>query len=422
MTESLTSLLSRTGVVLAMLTASVLLPARALGQQWKCVAPTECGVIVPTGSTAAFALRLELTPSRVGAGVPVAIKTSDGVVFVNGVPGTPDDQGLVRVRTDSRGMLEGYVQGAKSGQEIHVDAEFRDRFVTQTLRVVRPVPLSSADKPFVRYAGTQAWDVSVYANGLDEEACRRSVVRFTARGGTGSVSKDSAYGDFEQTRNGTVCAYSTDWRLGNEVGRQVLLARAGSAPPFEINALARRKPALRVGLGMALRRGEVATVQSSRAVEKIRVRRTDERGYIEYDSIPRGDTVKTSPSWQPEAMPLILLDGPVGLKWHRLRVSVGASAINVRRDFFVGVGILQMFKGVQVEDNGFDVQFGALMSRPERLRNPALCDRDLEALRPQSEIDVSCDTRNGLRFDGVVATVSTDAQGLIGAVGKMLGF
>jgi hypothetical protein len=402
--------------------STLLLPTRAFGQQWKCIAPSDCGPLVPNGNTVSFALRLEHTPTIVGANVPVRIKMQEGVLFVNGQSLTPAANGSISTRTDERGVLSGYVQGAKGGQEIHVDAEVRpQQFVTQTLKVAVPVVLGSADHGFVRYAGTQAWDVSVYASGVEAEACRRSVVRFTPRGGAGSVSTDSAYGEVQAS---DVCAYSTDWRLGNEVGRQVLLARAGSAPPLEITAIARRKPALRLGLGMALRRGEIATVQNPRAGEKIRVRRTDQNGYIEYDSIPPGDTVTISKAWQPEAMPLILLDGPVPFFLNRenLRLSVGASATNVRRDFFLGFAIQQLFNGVQVEDNGFDVQFGVLVSRPERLRNPALCDRDLQAERPQSELDLSCATRESLRFDGLVSTVSTDAQSLLGAVGKMLGF
>jgi hypothetical protein len=406
----------------ALLAASLLFPARVLGQQWKCVAPSDCGPLIPNGGTVSFALRIEHSPALMGADLPVTIKMTDGVLYIGGDRLAPSENGLIQTRTDARGMLSGYVQGAKNGQEIVLDAEVRPKqFVTQTLKVGTPIVLSSADPGSVRYAGTQSWDVSVYADDLDAETCRRSVVRFTPRGGAGSVSADSAYGEF-QTQGG-VCMYSTDWRLGNEVGRQVLLARAGSAPPLEVTAIARRKPALRMGLGMALRRGGISTVENSRAGETIRVRRLTPEGYIEYDSVPVGKSVTTSPGWQPEAIPLILIDGPAPflLRHTGVRVSVGASPINVRRDFFVGLGVQQLRYGVQAEDNGFDVQVGALMSRPKRLRNSDLCERDLQAERPKAELDVSCASRESFRFDGIIATVSTDAQSLIGAIGKMLG-
>jgi hypothetical protein len=402
--------------------AVVLSPTNVVAQQWKCLAPSDCGPLIPNGNMVTFALRLEHTPDMVAPGVKTRIRLSDGVLFVDGHRVAPAADGWIDVRTDALGVVSGYVQGAKAGQEIPVTAEVRPgEFVTQTLRVVTPVVLRRATPDFVRYAGTQSWDVSVSANGLDEQTCKRSVVRFTPRGGTGAVSLDSAYGDFS---DGRTCVYSTDWRLGPEVGRQVLLARAGSAPPVEINAIARRRPSLRVGLGMALRRGEISTRHNPRAGEKIRVRHLTPDGYIEFDSVPGRDSVITSDPWRPEAMPLILLDGPAPffLKRTNLRLSVGASATNVQRDFFVGAAIQQLRFGVQSEDNGFDLQFGALFSRPERLTNPALCLRDLQADRPKAELVVSCDTRDNLRFDGVVGTVSTDAQSLIGAVGKMLGF
>ena len=401
--------------------ALVLSPTDTVAQEWKCIAPSDCGPLIPNGNMVTFALRLEHTPHLVAPGVKTRIRLSDGVLFVDGQSVAPAADGWIDIRTDALGVVSGYVQGAKAGQEIHVSAEVRPgEFVTQTLRVVTPVVLSPATLDFVRYAGTQSW-VSVTANGLDEQACERSVVRFTPRGGTGSVSFDSAYGHFSDDHT---CVYRTDWRLGPEVGRQILLARAGSAPPVEIKAIARRRPSLRVGLGMALRRGEISTRHNPRAGEKIRVRRLNPDGYIEYDSVPGRDSVITSDSWRPEAMPLILLDGPVPFLLNRtkIRLSVGASATNVQRDFFVGAAIQQLRFGVQSEDNGFDLQFGALFSRPERLMNPALCLRDLQADRPKAELAVSCDTRESLRFDGVVGTVSTDAQSLINAVGKMLGF
>jgi hypothetical protein len=207
-----------------------------------------------------------------------------------------------------------------------------------------------------------------------------------------------------------VCVYSTDWRLGNEVGRQVLLARSGSAAPLEITAISRRRPSLRLGLATAFRRGDVSVVENTRLGDTVRVRREIPGGFVEYDSVPRERTVETTTGgWRPEAMPLILLDGPPVLRWEWLRLSVGASAINFKRDFFAGIALLQLRNGVQAEDSGFDFQFGALFSRPERLGNPELCSRDLLENRPEDVIKVSCKTRDEMRFDGVAVTVSTDA-------------
>lgn len=397
------------------------MPASAVGQEWKCIAPRDCGPLVPTNGIVSFALRLESTPSIPGADVKVRIVSPDGVLFIGGQRMTPGSGGYIEAVTDARGVLSGYVQDGKAGQEIHLNAQLREHeFVTKTLRVAAPVTLSRAGRGFVRYAGTQSWNASVYADSVDPATCRQSVVRFVPRGGTGSVSIDSAFGKPEA---GGVCVYSTDWRLGNEIGRQVLLARSGSAAPLEITAISRRRPSLRLGLAVAARLADLPLVET-RLGDTIRIRRDIPGGFVEYDSVPRERTVKTERAWRVEPMPLILLDGPGPrlLGHDRIRISVGASATDFTRDFFLGIAVLQLFHGVQAEDSGFDFQVGALLSRPERLRNPALCRRDLLENRSEAVIKASCRNRDSLRAEGIAFTVSTDAQSLVGAVGKMLGF
>ena len=400
---------------------SLAIPAAAVAQEWKCITPADCGPLVPTDGVVAFALRLEHTPSLPGAGEKVKVRSTEGVLHIGDRPMTPGTDGFVDTSTDARGVIFGYVHGAKPGQEIHLNAEVHPgHFVSKTLRVSTPVTLSHASPGFARYAGTQSWGTSVYADGVDEATCRQSVVLFAPRGGTGSVSIDSAFGKPDPESAGR-CIYSTDWRLGPEVGRQVLLARSGSDAPLTITAISRRRPALRLGLAVAVRTVSVAFVENSRVADTIRVHREIQGGHVEYDSVPLARTVEIRDGWRPEAMPLILLDGPPVLGWNRLRLTVGASAINFKRDFFVGISLLQLRYGVQAEDSGFDVQFGALLSSPERLRNRELCSRDLREDRPEDVIRASCLTRDELRFDGVVATVSTDAQSLLSAVGKVFG-
>jgi hypothetical protein len=421
--ESLTRRL-RTGRIFLQLimfgiAGCVMSPDQTWAQGWKCITPVECGTIIPVNSIASFALRLEHTQSHLAAGVSVKIRTSGGTLYVAGVPVPASSDSTFSATTDQNGVVTGYISGAESGQRIHFNAVMPNgTFQEQSLRVVGAAPTLHTDiDRYALYVGSQVRDVSVYTSGLDDEACRKSVVRFSPRGSAGSVSVDSAYGEPGHGR----CSYSTDWRLGSDVGRQVLQVRNGSAVPLQIQATARRKSTLRVGLAGVLRRGNISNIVNTRSSEHIKVQRPGEGGAIlEYDSVPRADTVKASLKWEPEAIPFILLDTPLRPGWEHVRVAVGASALNFRRDFFAGLSVGQLRWGIQPEDVGFDVQFGFLFSRPDRLENPSLCQRDIRAA--SAIRTVSCKTTSDMRWDGVGLTVSTDAQALVGSIGKLLGF
>jgi hypothetical protein len=381
--------------------------------------PLDCGVIIPVNSTASFALRLEHTSSLAAPGISVKIATSEGSVYIDGAPLAAAADRTFSTKTDPNGVLIGYITGVKSGQAIHITALMPNgTYREQKLQVAAAAPLlRPAAESYALYVGSQLRDVTVYADDLDEAACRNSVVRFSPRGNAGSVSVDSVYG----IPDAGACAYATDWRLGGDVGRQVLQVRNGSAPPLQLQATARRKSTVRVGLAGVYRRGNISNIVNTRASERIKVRRPLEGGIVlEYDSVPRADTVISSVEWEPEAIPFILLDTPLRPGWERVRLAVGASALNVRRDFFVGLSVGQARWGVQPEDVGFDVQFGFVLSRPERLENPTLCQRDLKADAVSRQ--TSCKTTNNMRWDGVGLTFSTDAQALLGTIGKMLGF
>lgn len=399
------------------LAAALLSPLTVRAQGWKCVAPADCTGVVPVSSTAAFTLRLEHTSSLPAAGVNVRIRNTDGTLFIDGIQQIVQPDGTYLTKTDQNGLVSGYVTGAKAGQRIQFNAAPSGAYQEFTVQVASaPLELDPEFDHLALYVGSQLRDVTVFADGLAPDACRKSVVRFSPRGNAGSVSVDSAFGEPTDGR----CAYTTDWRLGTDVGRQVLQVRNGFSPPAQIEATARRRSTLRVGLAGVYRRGNISNIVNTRAGERIHVQRPGPDGtVIEYDSVPRAEVVKPTAHWEPEAIPFILLDTPLRPGWERVRVAIGASAINVRRDFFAGFSVGQAWWGLEPEDVGFDAQFGLLFSRPDRLENAPLCERDL------ADADLrktSCKTTNDLRFDGWGVTFSTDAQGLVTSIGKMLGF
>jgi hypothetical protein len=382
-------------------------PTPAEAQRWVCAPAEACGSSA-TLATSGFAVRLENAPGFPAVNRPVTVATSGGAVTV---ANKRDDDG--RWRTDENGYIIGYVATPTPGQTVTLLGELESgNFLPQTVLVGAhaQAPLRTVEE-VAAYAGTQLRDVQVAAAIVDPEQCSSSIVRFSVRPGMGAVSLDSVFGEPDPLLQ---CVYKTDWRLGDQIGRQTLVARAGSAAPLSVHAIARRRSTIRLGLAMAVRHGGVSALETP-AVRRVRVQRDDST--VGIDSILEATYVRET-GWEIEPMPLILLDTPLRPGFDRLRLSIGASATNFRRDFYAGIGVGQLKWGSAIED-GFDLQVGTLLSRPLRLANPDQCARDLTG--PADVRIVSCRETSDLRWGGLAVTASTHAQSLLAAAGKMLG-
>lgn len=246
------------------------------------------------------------------------------------------------------------------------------------------------------------------------ERCESNVVVFRAYGTVGAGSPDSVRATLNPSLGG--CTASTWWRLGETIGRQHLGASLADEPSksLTLNAVARALPRLGAGI--------VSTYDfrnyDTRAVSerKVQVTRrvvdsaTGDTTTLVSDSTIRAISVRrVEDGWQTK--PILSIDFPFVARLTGVRASLGAAFETAGRDFYLGMSLLQPFRGVSQEAVGADFHGMLHFGRREVLANPG-CDVDGDAS--------DCRTRDRFFFPlGIGFMATFDAGKLLTHLGRI---
>jgi hypothetical protein len=209
------------------------------------------------------------------------------------------------------------------------------------------------------------------------ERCESNVVVFKPYGTVGAGSPDSVRATSGSSLGG--CTASTWWRLGEGVGRQHLRASISDEPAksLALNAVARATP--RVGAGVVstydFRDYDTRNV-SERKIQITRriVDATGDTATVVADSTIKSISVgEVDGGWQTK--PTISIDFPFVASLTGLRVSLGAAFESAGRDWYLGMSLLQPFRGVSQEAVGADFHGVLHFGRREVLAD-SRCDDD----------------------------------------------
>jgi hypothetical protein len=330
------------------------------------------------------------------------------VLFTVSYPGgsyTADD------RSDSAGLAETVV-AARPNVPLTVlaKATFGGMEATRTLRVL-PVPSVGPLSLGLLYGDDQWWyedrqlpdPLTLQIVGVDDSAeCRQARVAFRATGG-GTLSPDTSYGSWRDEERR--CVVQSYWRLGKGVGEHHVHSRlVGDPSEYErFSARARGLPRLIVGLAIG-REWQVDRVTESKTT--IRITRQLEEGHsVAYDSVVteqkfiEGDT-----DWP--IRPTLGVDWAVWRSLERVRVSIAASALDPKSDWYLGFSLLQPVYGIQQESIPFDLHAVMQVSRRNRITNALDCHTALG----------TCETEKRTRPAGFGVMLTVDSSPLLGTL------
>jgi hypothetical protein len=210
------------------------------------------------------------------------------------------------------------------------------------------------------------------------ESCESNVVVFRPYGTVGTGSPDSVRATSGSSVGG--CTASTWWRLGEGVGRQHLRASLADEPAksLVLNAVARALPRLGAGVVSTydFRDYDTRTVTE----RKVQItRRIVDAATGDTTTVVADSTISTvsvagvDGSWQTK--PTLSIDFPFVASLTGVRVSLGAALESAGRDWYLGMSLLQPFRGVSQEAVGADFHGVLHFGRRDVLANPT-CDDD----------------------------------------------
>lgn len=385
----------------------------------------------PSAGAHLFAFQLWRTPTDSATNHDFRLEFDAATVAVFNQSPITVRPGVITARTDDKAKVIGILrQKVTSPVKITVRSTLAPgQIVEKTLTVQPHAPTleflhdqEPGRKPgFVGhwYAGTEfRHAVGVILKDVDESKCPTTAVVFRPDGG--SATPDTARGVFVDRAdpNPDTCEATTRWRFPDNVGHQSMSANlVGGKSPLLFEGVARRKPSIRVALGGAYR-FPAQFLKTSRT-DTVIVEVTDPATNAKETSkrTTFGAAVEEHDAW--DVIPWLVGDFPVRAQWDHIRLSVGASLTNITEDFFVGLSVLQVPLGVTIEDIGFDLQAGVLLSRRSRLKEDMSCRTRIEELKAldapfgNSDLGDRCETTKMLRPDGIVVTASVDVSSIV---------
>lgn len=424
-------------------------------QKWTCFVGQKEGCTRSVDRAKPTQFELKLTNANAAlANTPVRVITSAAGVHILNQRVNPDDKttDAAVYMTDARGLVSGLIVPPLTAPvAIHFASVGAGESPVAAQLVISPntprytlVPISNRlmnlrdgvynlEKKYVWFSGSQlpardSVGTRIKESTIDKTTCEALSVRYKAYSGT--VSPDTTItGAYRATNDGTAgCFFETHWRLGDAIGIQHMMVTSNFSDRMMLTAAARRKPSIRVSLALAgLAGGDdgwffggKSTIAQSK-IRAIKVEETRPDGKkVFYDDVEYGPEAIQAEKFSVKVLPLLIVDGPPVVRAEWLRLAAGASILDPATDFFAGFSVLQLSKKLAMEDAGFDAQLGVMISRDERLEEPADCQVALTSGNADLR-KTECDTTRIPRLSGIAAMASVDFAAFVSIIGKFIG-
>ncbi len=397
-----------------MATLFLSLPAAAQEPTLTCSTPAETSgpcTLKAAANPGQHTLTVQINHARQVRGIPVE--------FVVEEPGRTITD-IVRTNRDGNATFS-WFGAAGTGVKVTAKATVAGRTTTRVINVSAPATASTqrsvvlvSDSVVYGYEKGQIHEpVTVRVENFGDR-CESNVVVFRSYGTVGTGSPDSVRAVLNPSLGG--CTASTWWRLGEVVGRQHLLASLADEPSksLALNAVARALPRLGAGVVSTydFREYDTRTVTE----KKIQVTRrvvdavTGDTTTLVTDSTARTISVgREEGGWQTQ--PTLSIDFPFVASLTGVRVSLGAAFETEGRDFYMGMSLLQPFRGVSQEAVKADFHGVVHFGRREVLANSS-CDDDGNT--------ADCRSKEKFFFPlGVGVMATFDASALLTALGNI---
>jgi hypothetical protein len=273
----------------------------------------------------------------------------------------------------------------------------------------------------------------------DEETCAAQRAAFTRLENAGTITPDTVSGALRRItqervvarpfvenqqpqpdtarRDERVCFINARWRLGEGVGvqsvRATLLpghtAEVAGLSTLRLDAKARSMPRVIVGPVWTYRSAYVTLKEGEKRT--ITVERTDSAGVKRtYTETVTDPSAIDSVSGGGMGAVYAGVSFPPVPRWTWLTLTAGVNATDPLNDFYAGISLLRLGRGIATEGLPVDVYLLAHWGRPVVLK-------DEEACRARS----SCETEREVMWHGVGVMATVDASSVISEVIKRIG-